>query len=350
MATFIKIEGPKGPRWKALVRRKRGGVLVYSAARTFSRRALAVAWAAKVEGDLEEPSKMERMGSGPTVGDLIRRYIREIDQIRPLGRTHRGSLELLLDWPIAGKKARGLRPGDIVEHCEDRMKQGKGLTGPSTVMHEIVLLRGPLGIAKVKWHLEGVSVAPIEEAMPLLLKLGLVSRSKRRDRRLEGDEGARLLAYFKKQDEDAVIPMADIMDFALWTAMRLGSICSVLWADLDREAKTLTIRGVKDPRRRDRDHTLPLLGEALAIIERQPITDERIFPYDEKSAGARFTRAKKKLGIFNLRFHDLKREAISRLIEADYSVEQVAQVSGNRDLNIIWNIYTKLRPEKFRRR
>lgn len=306
-----------------------------------------MAWAGRIEGDLEDPAKMERMGSGPTVGDLIRRYIREIDEIRPLGRTHRAVLELLLDWPIAGKKARTLRPGDLVEHCEARARKG---TGPATIMQDVVLLRGPLGIAKVKWHLDGVSSAPIDEAMPLLIKLGLVARSKRRDRRLEGDEGARLLAYFKAQDEGAIIPMADIMDFALWTGMRLGNICDVRWEDLDRKAKTLKVRGVKDPRRRDRDHTLPLLGDSLSIIERQPVTDERIFPFDEKSAGARFTRAKKKLKIFNLRFHDLKREAVSRLFEAGYTIEEVAQVTGNKDLNILWAIYTKLRPEKFKRR
>ena len=347
MATFIKIDGPQGPRWKALVRRKRGGVLVYSAARTFSRRALAAAWAARIEGELEDPSKMERMGSGPTVGDLIRRYIREVDEIRPLGRTHRAVLELLLDWPIAGKHARTLRPGDIVEHCEARKRKG---TGPATVMQDVVLLRGPLGIAKVKWHLDRVSTAPIDEAMPLLTKLGLVARSKRRDRRLEGDEGRRLLAYFKTQDKDAVIPMADIMDFALWTCRREGEICRVRWEDLDRKRKTLTVRAVKHPRQRDRDLTFPLLGKALQIIDRQPMTDERIFPYVPQSVGARFTRAKKALGIFNLRFHDLKREAVSRLFEAGYTLEEVAQVAGNKDLNILWGIYTKLRPEKFRRR
>ena len=347
MATFIKIDGPSGPRWKALVRRKRAGRIVYSAARTFSRRALALAWAAKVEAGLETPEKMERMGSGPTVGDLIRRYILEIDGIRPLGRTHRAVLEMLLDWPLAGRRARGLRAGDIVEHCEDRAKKG---TGPATVMQDVVLLRGPLGIAKVKWHLEGVSAAPIDEAMPLLIKLGLVARSKRRDRRLEGNEGKRLMAYFKEQDKDAVIPMADIMDFALWTCRREGEICKVRWEDLDRKKKTLTVRAVKHPRQRDRDLTFPLLGDTLKIIDRQPVTDERIFPYKRESVGARFTRAKKVLGIVDLRFHDLKREAVSRLFEAGYTIEEVAQVAGNKDFNILWGIYTKMRPEKFKRR
>lgn len=348
VATFIKIDGPSGPRWKALVRRKRDGRLVYSAARTFSRRALAVAWAAKIEGALEDPAKMERIGAGPTVGDLIRRYIREVDQIRPLGRTHRAVLELLQEWPIAGKVASALRGRDIVDHCEARAKKG---TGPATVMQDVVLLRGPLGIARVKWNLDGVSNLPIDDAMPLLVKLGLVARSKRRDRRLEGDEGKRLLAYFRKQDEDAVIPMADIMDFALWTALRISSICSARWENLNRKDKTLTVH-VKDPRNRERVHTLPLLGDAMKIIERQPVTDERIFPYLPTSVGTRFTNAKKRVKppIYNLRFHDLKREAVSRLFEAGYDVKEVAQVAGNKDINMLWNIYTNLDPAKFKRR
>lgn len=347
MPTFIPLKGPKGTRWKALVRRKRAGRIVYSRARTFSRRALAASWAAGIEAQLEDPAKMERSGAGPPVGDLIRRYIREVDQIRPLGRSHRSGLQLLLNWPLAGKRARGLRSGDIVEHCEDRAKKG---TGPATVMQDVIYLRGPLGLAKVKWHLEGVSTAPIDEAMPLLTKLGLVAKSRNRERRLEGDEGKRLMAYFRKQDEDSVIPMADVMDFALWTCRREGEICRIRWEDLDRKAKTLKVRAVKHPRQRDRDIVFPLLGDSLKIILRQPVTDEQIFPYKPESVGARFTRAKKALAIVDLRFHDLKREAVSRLFEAGYTIEQVAQVAGNKDLNILWNIYTALKAAKFKRR
>ena len=346
MATIVPIKGPSGTRYKAVVRRKRDGRLVYSAARTFSRRALAQAWAAKLEGDLENPGALERLGGGPTVGDLIKRYIRELDEIRPLGRTHRATLEMLLDWPIAGKVASKLDGADLVSHCEERRKKG---AGASTVMQDVIMLRGPLGIAKVKWRLPSVTTAPIDDAMPLLRQLGLVARPGRRDRRLEGDEGKRLIAYFKKQDQDSVIPMADIMDFALWTARRLGEIFTLRWADLDRKKKTLTVRGIKDPRHRVINHTFPLLGDALKIIDRQPVIDERIFPYNGKSAGARFTRAKAELKIGNLRFHDLRREAASRLFEAGYEIHEVAQVTGHKSLDTLWSIYTKLRPEAFRR-
>lgn len=349
MASIIRIEGPDGPRYKALVRKKRGGKIVYSAARTFSRQALASAWATKLEADLEDPAKLERArsGRGPTVGDLIRRYIREVDEIRPLGRTHRAVLELLLDWPIASIASHALKGADVVAHAEARARRG---TGPATVMQDVVLLRGPLGIARVKWGLEGVSTAAIDDAMPLLVKLGLVSRSGRRDRRLRGDEGKRLLEYFRRQDEDSVIPMADIMDFALWTARRLGEICSLRWEDVDAKRRTAVVRDIKHPRRQGGDHAFPLLGESLEIIQRQPKVDERVFPYVATSAGARFTRAKKALGIVDLRFHDLRREAASRLFEAGYAIHEVAQVTGHKSLDTLWRIYTKLHPEKIRRR
>jgi integrase len=349
VASIVQIKGPSGPRWKAVVRRKKNGRLVYSRARTFARRALAVSWAARLEGELQDPAKLAQAEAegGPTVGYLIRRFIKEVDAIRPLGRSHRATLELLLEWPIASKSAAGLKASDLIEHCEARRMKG---TGPATVMQDVVLLRGPLGIAAVKWNLEAVSTKPIEDAMPLLTRLDLVARPGRRDRRLTGDEGHRLIEFFRKQDEDSVIPMADIMDFALWTARRMGEITRVTWADLDREKRALTVRNLKDPRRRGGDLTFPLLGDAMAIIERQPVVDERIFPFKTDSVGSRFTRAKALLKIKDLRFHDLRRECVSRLFEAGYEIHEVAQVTGHKSLDTLWAIYTKLHPEKFKRR
>jgi len=55
-----------------------------------------------------------------------------------------------------------------------------------------------------------------------------------------------------------------------------------------------------------------MLPEAWAIVESQPKTSERIFPYKAQSIGEAFRRARKLLGISNLRFHDLRHEATSR--------------------------------------
>ncbi len=350
MSTIVTRTRADGSKcFKALVRIKKDGEVVYSQARTFDLRAVAVNWAKKVEVELQDPAKLERAGTGhgATVGELIRRFIREVDAIQPLGRTHRATLEALLNWPIAAKVAARLKGSDLVEHCEERHKKG---AGPATVMQEVVLLRGPLGIAKVKWNLAGVSTAAIDEAMPLLTRLGLVARPLRRQRRLKGDEGKRILEFFRKQDEDSVIPMAEIVDYALWTCRRQGEICRLRWSDLDDKKRTQLLRDMKDPRHKEGNHfTYPLLGDAYKIARRQPKVDERIFPYKPESVKERFRRACIKLGIIDLTFHDLRHEAISRLFEAGYQIHEVAQVSGHKDLNTLWKIYTHLHPEAVHR-
>ena len=87
-----------------------------------------------------------------------------------------------------------------------------------------------------------------------------------------------------------------------------------------------------------------LTSEAWAVIDRQPKVNEFIFPYVPGSIGARFERACKLLGIKNLRFHDLRHEATSRLFERGYSIQEVAQFT----LHDSWATlkrYTHLKPE-----
>ena len=91
--------------------------------------------------------------------------------------------------------------------------------------------------------------------------------------------------------------------------------------------------------------SVPLLGDAWTILQRQPKNDERIFPYNEKTITDMFRRVRDELGIEDLRYHDLRREGASRLFEAGFSIEEVAQVTGHRSLNILWQVYTELFPK-----
>jgi HEAT repeat protein len=58
------------------------------------------------------------------------------------------------------------------------------------------------------------------------------------------------------------------------------------------------VRDAKHPRAKDGNHRrIKYTQEAWAIVERQPRTDERIFPYNAKSVSAAFTRSCHVLGI-----------------------------------------------------
>ena len=52
----------------------------------------------------------------------------------------------------------------------------------------------------------------------------------------------------------------------------------------------------------------------------------------------------KRAGLSNLRFHDLRHEAVSRFFERGLSVPEVALISGHRDVRMLFR-YTHPRPE-----
>ena len=84
------------------------------------------------------------------------------------------------------------------------------------------------------------------------------------------------------------------------------------------------------------------------MILAQPHSSEHIFPYDPKSVGAAFTRACRVLGIKDLRFHDLRHEATSRLFERGYQIHEVAQFMPPRFVERTQALCENLRPENLR--
>jgi integrase len=128
--------------------------------------------------------------------------------------------------------------------------------------------------------------------------------------------------------------MQVIMGFAIHSARRQAEICRLEWADLDSSARTGIVRDAKHPRAKIGNHRqFKFTPEAWGIVQSQPRTSECIFPYNPKSVGAAFTRACGILGISDLRFHDLRHEATSRLFERGYAIHEVAQFT----LHESWN-------------
>ena len=91
-----------------------------------------------------------------------------------------------------------------------------------------------------------------------------------------------------------LIPMSNIVQFALESAMRLGEICRIQIEDVDFDNKTVLIRTRKDPKRKaSNDQVVPLVGNAIAMIQKQIEQRQKgeIYPYNSHSVSAAFTRA-----------------------------------------------------------
>jgi integrase len=130
--------------------------------------------------------------------------------------------------------------------------------------------------------------------------------------------------------------MRPILWFAIYSSRREAEICRILAEDNREDSvvrngviitkRTGLVRDAKHPREKIGNHRrFVYRDEAWRIMQMQPESaDGRIFPYDSKSVGARFTRACQIIGIEDLRFHDLRHEATSRLFELGMDIPEVA--------------------------
>lgn len=285
-----------------------------------------------------------------TVAWLIQKYIEEVSQDKDFGPTHLYGLRALQRSPIGKRVASQLETSHLLQHC--RWRKTKGAC-PATCMQDMTFLRGPLGYAKGAWGMKDVTASVIKDAMPLLNKYNLVGKSRPRDRRPTGDEFSRLKEFYRLQSEHprTVLPMAEILEFQVWSARRISETCRIKFSDVNVEKRTVVVRDMKDPKhKKGNDVEVPLLGLAWEIVAARMKNwdgnpDARIFPYSSKSASASCTKAKKALGIKNLRLHDLRREAASRLFEAGFSVQEVMLVTGHKTPVLLLRVYTKLKPE-----
>src|SRR5260221_3197355 len=81
-------------------------------------------------------------GRQPTVKDSIQRFLANVDPAKPLGETHRYSLERLARSPIGEVIASQLQVSDLITHCEQRLAAG---VLPGTVKADLTVLRSVFG-------------------------------------------------------------------------------------------------------------------------------------------------------------------------------------------------------------
>ena len=333
-------------RYKATITVKKNGRILHRFSKTHKKKVIATAWAKNQVAEIE--IKGVKAQRPTTIAELLDFYIAERDLWDNTGRTKQYVIKMLRDCNIANIQTDNLTTADLIQHCKDRKGSG---AKPVTIYHDIAYLRSVMKKAKPVFNIEA-NHAVFEEAVPVLIDMKLVGKSERRTRRPTEGELEKLKQGLLERENyrpngPTRIPFVDILDFSVLTCMRIGEVCDLRWDDLNQENKTILVRNRKDPRKKEGNHMLvPLLGDSMDIILRREKKGELIFPYNSRSVTAGFQRVRNSLGIEDLRYHDLRREGASRLFELGYSIEEVAQVTGHRNLNILWQVYTQLFPHR----
>jgi integrase len=139
--------------------------------------------------------------------------------------------------------------------------------------------------------------------------------------------------------------VADAVRVAAITGLRRGELARIAWADLDPKRKAVLVRQRKHPRRVEaRDEWVPLLGEAWTLVQRQARAGDRIFPVSPEKLTDSVTEATRALGIPDLRLHDMRREATSRLRELGFDRDERKAITGHRS-DEVHERYVAVTPE-----
>lgn len=338
-------------QWEAQVRKK--GFPPQS--KTFNTKAQAEAWAAVIESEMVRGVFISRAeAERTTLGEVMDRYLAEVTPLHRGSATESVRLKAMRRHTLSSRPLATLSSYDFAKYRDERLKgnPANGITAvrPGTVHRELGIFRQVIEHARREW---GISLPENP--------LTLVSRPRvqnARDRRLEPDEETYLLAALEAGgtgDKARRNPwMLPLVKLALETAMRQGEIISLSWNNVDLKKSTAYLPVTKNGQARE----IPLSSRAVAVLREMPLSiDGQVFPITQNAlqmawerALARARKAYKvdcaKSGIkpqptflTDLRFHDLRHEATSRLAEKLSNILELASVTGHKDLQMLKRYY-----------
>lgn len=243
--------------------------------------------------------------------------------------------QILTIWKDAHQVSiKNLTQGMVTEYVKRR--EAAGVKG-STINREIAIVSSAINRAIAS----GLPACnPIEKIDRPKIGLG-------RDRRLKPGELDRLLDQLKprKRDKNGCLTPggADnkfvrwIVLFAIETAMRRSEILKLEWQYVDLDRQTAHLPATKNGHKRD----VPLSRFAvrcLRVVQKMNGTEGKVFKTTVPAMRKVFERARDRAGLHDLRFHDLRHEATSR-IAMKLDMLETSAVTGHRDPRMLKRYY-----------
>jgi integrase len=302
-------------------------------------RKLAKAIEAKLRLEIHEGKFFDKqIGENLSISDLLDIYYERY------AKSNKGTESLRTDHYLSKRLIRYLgnlflnevTPGVIEEYMNKRRFDG---VGDITIHHELNLLRHAFSLAYKKWDL--IPKNPFE-------KIQLPKGDRKRIRYLKSDEEIRLDNALKGKGW-----LRSVVTIARETGLRLSNICNLNWNQINLDNRFIEIEKTKN----GKPVWIPLTDKAFEEItqlhkDHDPASD-RVFIVDGKPihrqwVGRAFRRLCQRAKIENFRFHDLRHDFCSRLVQAGQSLHVVAELAGHEDISSTQR-YAHLCPENKRK-
>ena len=284
-----------------------------------------------------------------------------------MNETLRETVRLFLASPIATKRHKGCGVS-AVRHlggarlCEWRLpwarayiskmrarnsRAGRPFSYDSIVQH-LTLVK-----TAVKWRAEelGFPVPPAPDHGPLLPP----GHSVQRDRRLLSAEQAALFSTLREKPDRLSRHWRMLVKLALETGARLQELQKAEWREFEIDRRVWTIPAAHTKSHRTR--AVPLSKQAARAAKILWMMREEGNPLvfhpikNAPTASGYFHRLSRKAGVVDFRFHDLRHEAISRMVLRlrKLSVFEIMSIVGHESLSSLIR-YANLRGDELAER
>ncbi|MFK2893682.1 site-specific integrase [Dyella flagellata] len=310
-----------------------------STSANFGTKAEAVAWAAKEESAVHHRVQRDyTVAEKTSLRDLLMRYEREVASKLKSSAVMHYHLARFVD-DLGHLRLSGLTPEALTAWRDERLRT----VSPATVRRELQTLGSVM-----TWARKDLLIAMPENPVSAIR---LPPAGKARDRRLEEGEEARLMKALGDHSEPTKgakragnyrvgtrNPLVKpVIQFAIESAMRLSEIVSLRWEDVDLEAQTAFLPDTKNGDSR----TVPLSKRAVAVLNGLPRSEDepRVFPVSANAVKLAWRRATARAGITDLRIHDQRHEATSRIAKKIPNLVELASVTGHKDLRMLQRYY-----------
>lgn len=260
-------------------------------------------------------------------------------------------VRILKGTQLAKNYMASIRSADVAKLRDEWLK----IYAPATVLRRLALLSHVFNVSRKEWGMESLlnPVEAIRKPQP----------KNARTRRLEtqrvlsektsvtpGKEIATEIEHIIAATHSAVLPA--IILLALETAMRRSEIAELRWRFIDLEKRVAHLPDTKNGNARD----VPLSTKAVTLLshlkECSKQTDDKVFDMRADAITRAFDRAVKRAReryeqansqcddtfLRDLRFHDLRHEATSRLAEI-FPMHELTKITGHKDPRMLMRYY-----------
>lgn len=317
----------RGNSWQARVKR-----LGTEVEQSFKSKQAAERWARQVEFKIELgeylPPSNKSSDTPLSFGEILQRYNDSVASSHRSSTTKTNIRTLIKD--LGHLSVEQIEPKTIALWRDSKLS----LIKAASVNRLIGTLGAVINHARKEWQI------PIDNPIHNIRR---PASGAARTRRLVGDEEQRLLKELPSK-------YRRVAKFAIATAMRRSEILGLEWDKIDTDLRIARLFQTKNGCSR----TVPLSNTAIEVLDE--IAHEschhfegRVFDINPIAMDKAWRRACSKAEIHDLRFHDLRREAVSRFFEMDLNIAQVSLISGHKTLSQL-QVYTRLDALKLAKR